>query len=35
MGNMKEYPLLTKKAVAEIIVKQSVSFHFSGTFAQI
>lgn len=33
MANEKEYPLLTKKAVADIVAEQTINYHFSGTFA--
>jgi phosphopantothenoylcysteine decarboxylase/phosphopantothenate--cysteine ligase len=33
--NLKAYPLLSKKAVADIIVKQAIQYHFSGIFADI
>ena len=33
--NVREYPLLSKKAVADIVVKQAIQYHFSGIFADI
>jgi phosphopantothenoylcysteine decarboxylase/phosphopantothenate--cysteine ligase len=33
--NLKSYPLLSKKAVADIVVKQAIQYHFSGIFADI
>jgi len=34
-GSEKAYPLMSKKMVADIIVKQAISYHFSGNFADI
>jgi phosphopantothenoylcysteine decarboxylase/phosphopantothenate--cysteine ligase len=35
LGSEKNYPLMSKKDVADIIVKQTISYHFSGNFADI
>jgi phosphopantothenoylcysteine decarboxylase/phosphopantothenate--cysteine ligase len=35
MGQEKKYPLMSKQDVADIIVKQTISYHFSGNFADI
>jgi phosphopantothenoylcysteine decarboxylase/phosphopantothenate--cysteine ligase len=34
-GTEKNYPLMSKKMVADIIVKQAICYHFSGNFADI
>jgi phosphopantothenoylcysteine decarboxylase / phosphopantothenate---cysteine ligase len=34
-GTEKNYPLMSKKMVANIIVKQAICYHFSGNFADI
>ncbi len=34
-GAAKSFPLLSKKVVAELIVKQAIHYHFSGNFADI
>lgn len=35
LGLEKKYPLMSKQDVADIIVKQTISYHFSGNFADI
>lgn len=35
MDQEKKYPLMSKQDVADIIVKQTISYHFSGNFADI
>lgn len=34
-GSEKSYPLMSKKMVADIIVKQAICYHLSGNFADI